>query len=209
MKRLKIIGVIKNFNFESFKDQVRPLSILLTQNYNSLLIRYEGSASAGVENAERLWKEYAANEPFEYSFLDESFDELFRSEQRMGKIFSIFAGLAIFVACLGLFALAAFTSEQRTKEIGIRKVMGASVSSLAVLLSREFTKLVLIAFIPAAAAGWYVSDQWLQSFAYRTPISPWIIIISGIIAILVAWLTVSFQSIKAATSNPVNALRYE
>jgi putative ABC transport system permease protein len=209
MKRLKIIGVIKNFNFESFKDQVRPLSILLTQNSNSLLIRYEGSASAVVENAERLWKEYAANEPFEYSFLDESFDELFRSEQRMGKIFSIFAGLAIFVACLGLFALAAFTSEQRTKEIGIRKVMGASVSSLAVLLSREFTKLVLIAFIPAAAAGWYVSDQWLQSFAYRTPISPWIIIISGIIAILVAWLTVSFQSIKAATSNPVNALRYE
>jgi putative ABC transport system permease protein len=209
MKRLKIIGVIKNFNFESFKDQVRPMSILLAQNSNSLLIRYEGSATTLVEKAEKLWKEYASNEPFEYAFLDESFDELFRSEQRMGKIFSIFAGLAIFVACLGLFALAAFTSEQRTKEIGIRKVMGASVSSLAVLLSREFTKLVLIAFIPAAAAGWYVSDQWLQGFAYRVPMNPLIIIMSGVIAILVAWITVSFQSIKAATSNPVNSLRYE
>ena len=127
----------------------------------------------------------------------------------MGTIFSVFAGLAIFVACLGLFALAAFTAEQRTKEIGIRKVMGASVPSLAVLLSKEFTKLVLIAFVPAAALGWYVSHQWLQGFAYRVDVSPVIIILSGIVAIVVAWITVSFQSIKAATSNPVNALRYE
>lgn len=209
IKKLKVIGIFKNFNFESFKDQVRPLAILLTQNSNSLLIRYEGSSTSLVENVEKLWKEHASNEPFEYAFLDESFDELFRSEQRMGQIFSIFAGLAIFVACLGLFALAAFTSEQRTKEIGIRKVMGASVSSLTVLLSREFTKLVLIAFVPAAAAGWYISNQWLQSFAYRIDVNPLIIVWSGIGAIIVAWLTVSFQSIKAATSNPVDSLRYE
>ena len=114
-----------------------------------------------------------------------------------------------FVACLGLFALAAFTAEQRTKEIGIRKVMGASVSSLAVMLSREFTKLVLIAFLPAAVAGWYVSNHWLESFAYRVTINPVIIISSGVVAIFVAWITVSFQSIKAATSNPINSLRYE
>lgn len=209
VKKLKVIGVIKNFNFESFKDQVRPLAILLAQNSNSLLIRYEGSPTVLLDNVEKLWKDYAANEPFEYSFLDESFDELFRSEQRMGTIFSIFAGLAIFVACLGLFALAAFTSEQRTKEIGIRKVMGASVPSLTVLLSREFTKLVLIAFIPAAIAGWFGSNYWLESFAYRINISPLIIILSGVGAIIVAWLTVSFQSIKAATSNPVDSLRYE
>ena len=208
-KRLKIIGIIKNFNFESFKDKVRPLAIMLTDNSNSLLIRYEGNVNTVMATVEKLWKEHAPNEPFEYAFLDESFDELFRSEQRMGKIFSIFAGLAIFVACLGLFALAAFTSEQRTKEIGIRKVMGASVSSLTVLLSQEFTKLVLMAFVPAAAAGWFISDHWLQGFAYRIHVDPLVIILSGIVAIIVAWLTVSFQSIKAATSNPVESLRYE
>lgn len=209
LRKYKIIGVMKNFNFESFKDQVRPLAILLTQTSGSLLIRYEGSPVSMVEKVETLWKEHAANEPFEYSFLDESFDELFRAEQRMGTIFTIFAGLAIFIACLGLFALAAFTAEQRTKEIGIRKVMGASVPNLAVLLSGEFTKLVLIAFVPAAIAGWYLSNYWLESFAYRIDVSPLIIIISGIAAIVVAWLTVSFQSIKAATSNPVDSLRYE
>jgi putative ABC transport system permease protein len=209
IKRLKIIGVMKNFNFESFKDQVRPMAILLSQNSNTLLIKYEGSASELVSRVEKLWKDHASNEPFEYAFLDESFDELFRSEQRLGTIFTIFAGLAIFVACLGLFALAAFTAEQRTKEIGIRKVMGASVSSLAVMLSKEFTKLVLIAFVPAAFAGWYVSNHWLQGFAYRVTISPAIIITSGILAIILAWITVSFQSIKAATSNPINSLRYE
>jgi putative ABC transport system permease protein len=209
VKRLKIIGVMKNFNFESFKEQVRPMSILLAKNSNSLFIRYEGSPTKLVENVQKLWKQHAANEPFEYVFLDDSFDELFRSEQRMGKIFSIFAGLAIFVACLGLFALAAFTAEQRTKEIGIRKVMGASVPSLAVLLSREFTKLVLIAFVPAGLAGWYVSNNWLQGFAYRIDVDPLIVVLSGLFAIIVAWLTVSFQSIKAATSNPATALRYE
>jgi putative ABC transport system permease protein len=209
IKRLKVIGVMKDFNFESFKAQVRPMGILYAQNSNSLLIRYEGNASALVEKVESLWKEHASNEPFEFTFMDESFDELFRAEQRMGTIFTIFAGLAIFVACLGLFALAAFTAEQRTKEIGIRKVLGASVSNLAVLLSREFTILVLIAFLPAAAFGWYVSNQWLEGFAYRISVSPLILLLSGIVAILVAMITVSFQSIKAATSNPVDSLRYE
>jgi putative ABC transport system permease protein len=209
IKRLRIIGVMKDFAFESFKDKVRPMAILLSENSNTLLIRYEGSANELVRKVEQLWKEHASNEPFEYEFVDESFDELFRAEQRMGTIFSVLAGLAIFVACLGLFALAAFTAEQRTKEIGIRKVMGASVSSLAVLLSREFTKLVLVAFVPAAVAGWYLSNQWLSDFAYRVTISPWIIVFSGVVAIIVAWITVSFQSIKVATSNPVNSLRYE
>ncbi len=209
IKRLKVIGVMRDFNFESFKAQVRPMAILYAQNSNSLLIRYEGNASALVEKVESLWKEHASNEPFEFTFMDESFDELFRAEQRMGTIFTIFAGLAIFVACLGLFALAAFTAEQRTKEIGIRKVLGASVSNLAVLLSREFTILVLIAFLPAAAFGWFVSNQWLEGFAYRISVSPLILLLSGIVAILVAMITVSFQSIKAATSNPVDSLRYE
>ena len=207
--KYRVIGVVKNFNFESFKDQVRPLAMLLTQNSNNLLIRYDGDPSAVVGNVEKLWKQNSANEPFEYTFLDENFDRLFRAEQRMGKLFSVFSSLAIFIACLGLFALAAFTSEQRTKEIGIRKSMGATVFSLTVLLSKEFTKLVVIAFIPAAVLAWYISDTWLSGFAYRVDINPLIFVLSGLVAILIAWLTVSYQSIKAAAANPVESLRYE
>jgi putative ABC transport system permease protein len=206
---LTIIGVVKNFNFESFKTQVRPLSIRLTKNDNNLLVRYEGNPKLLIASVEKLWKQNSTNEPFEYTFLDEEFDNLFRAEQRMGTIFSIFSGLAIFIASLGLFALAAFTSEQRTKEIGIRKAMGASVFGLTVLLSREFTRLVVFAFVPAAAAGWYVSETWLNGFAYRVDVSPWIIVGSGLVALIIAWITVSYQSIKAAGTNPVHALRYE
>ncbi len=209
LDRLKVIGVVKNFNFESFKDQVRPISIRLSNNSNNLLVRYEGNPTELVSKVEKLWKEHSSNEPLEYAFLDQSFDELFRAEQRMGKIFTLFSALAILIACLGLFALAAFTSEQRTKEIGIRKSMGASTISLSVLLSREFTKLVLIAFLPACVLGWYISDMWLQGFAYRIEISPLIFVASGVAAIVIAWLTVSYQSIKAAMANPVSSLRYE
>jgi putative ABC transport system permease protein len=181
----------------------------LTKNADNLLIRYEGNSSAFVTGIEKLWKQYAADEPFEYTFLDENFDRLFRAEQRMGQLFSIFSGLAILIACLGLFALAAFTSEQRTKEIGIRKSMGASVTSLSILLSQEFTKLVVIAFVPAAALAWYISNTWLNGFAYRIEISPLVFVLSGLAAIAIAWLTVSYQSIKAAAANPVDSLRYE
>jgi putative ABC transport system permease protein len=208
-QRFKIIGVIKNFNFESFKEKVRPLSVFLTKDSRNLMVRYEGSSESLVKTVEHLWKEHTADQPFEYAFLDENFDRLFRSEQRMGQLFSIFSCLAIFIACLGLFALAAFTSEQRTKEIGVRKSMGASVYSLTILLSKEFTKLVIIAFVPAALVAWYISDSWLQGFAYRTDLSPLVFVLSGVVAIVIAWLTVSYQSIKAAHANPVESLRYE
>ena len=208
-ENLRVIGVVKDFNFESFKNQVRPLSIRLTKNDNNLLVRYQGSPQALIHSVESLWKQNASNEPFEYTFLDQEFDNLFRAEQRMGTIFSIFSGLAIFIASLGLFALAAFTSEQRTKEIGIRKAMGASVASLALLLSKEFTRLVVFAFVPAAVIGWYVSEEWLSGFAYRIDVSYWVIIGSGLVSIIIAWATVSYQSIKTAGTNPVNALRYE
>jgi putative ABC transport system permease protein len=207
--RYKVIGVMKNFNFESFKNEVRPLAIMLGKDLGNLMIRYHGNSAEALSQVEKLWKEYAAGEPFEYQFMDESFDRLFRAEQRMGTIFGIFSGLAILVASLGLFALAAFTAEQRTKEIGIRKAMGASATSVLLLLSREFTRLVIIAFIPAALAGWYIADSWLQEFAYRIEVSPVIIAASGIIAILIAWITVSVQSLKAARLNPVKSLRYE
>jgi len=208
-QRLKVIGVFRNFNFESFKQQVRPISILLTKTSGSLLIRYEGKSADIVAGVEKLWKQYAANEPFEYSFMDENFDRLFRAEQRMGELFSIFSGLAILIACLGLFALAAFSAEQRTKEIGIRKSMGATVSSLSLLLSVEFIRLVIIAFVPAAALAWYMANSWLSGFAYRINVNPLVFLVSGMVAILIAWLTVSYQSIKAASANPVDSLRYE
>jgi putative ABC transport system permease protein len=208
-RKLKVIGVFKNFNFESFKDQVRPISIILTKNSNTLLIRYDGKSTDIVATAERLWKQYAPNEPFEYSFMDQNFDRLFRSEQRMGQLFSVFSGLAILIACLGLFALAAFTAEQRTKEMGIRKSLGASTVSLNLLMSGEFIRLVIIAFVPAALLGWYVSDTWLTGFVYRIEISPLVFVLSGLTAVVIAWLTVSVQSLKAAAANPVKSLRYE
>ena len=127
----------------------------------------------------------------------------------MGHLFTVFSGLAIFIACLGLFALAAFMAEQRTKEIGIRKAMGATTTGLTLMLSKEFTKLVIIAFIPAAVVAWFVVESWLSDFAYRIEVNPMIFVVSGLIATAIAWFTVSFQSIKAAAANPVDSLRYE
>lgn len=209
MRKYKVIGVMKDFNFESFKTQVRPLAIMLTNSSRNLMVRYTGSPAEVVQKIQGLWKQYANNEPLNYEFLDQSFDKLFRAEQRMGEVFGVFAGLAIFVACLGLFALSAFTSEQRTKEIGIRKAMGASSLGLTILLSKEFTTLVMIAFVPAAVVAWYVSHVWLQGFAYRVDVDPIIVLLSGVAAFVIAWLTVSVQSIKASLANPVNSLRYE
>ncbi len=207
--RLRVIGVIRDFNFESFRDKVRPISVRLTNNAGNMLIRYSGNPQELIASVEDVWKTYAENEPFEYSFLDERFDNLFRGERRMGTIFGIFSGLAVFIACLGLFALAAFTSEQRTKEIGIRKALGATPLNLTLILSAEFIKLVLIAFVPASLVAWYGANEWLAGFSHRTEISPLIFVISGFAAVAISWLTVSFQAIRTAATNPVNSLRYE
>ncbi len=209
IERLKVIGVFKDFNFESQKTQIRPLAIRLTNDSHQLMIRYQGDPERIVTAVGKLWKEQIPGQPYDYSFLDERFDEVFRSEQRMGQLFTVFSGLAIFIACLGLFALAAFIAEQRTKEIGIRKVMGASATGLTLMLSTEFTKLVIIAFLPAAALAWVVVDSWLDEFIYRIDINPLVFIGSGLIATAIAWLTVSLQSLKAAAANPVTSLRYE
>jgi putative ABC transport system permease protein len=206
---IKIIGIIEDFNFESLKTSVRPLVIRLTDVSRFLMVRYEGDPQKVLASIENEWKQMAPGEPFEYTFLDQDFDSLFRSEMRLRDIFLVFSGLAILIACLGLFALAAFTTEQRTKEIGIRKALGASVFSLTFLLSSEFTRLVLIAIIPAIAAGWYLTDWWLNDFVYRTSIGPWVFVGSALLAISIAWLTVAYQSVKAAHFNPVQSLRYE
>lgn len=158
---------------------------------------------------ETIWKKYAPQAPFEYSFLDENFEALFRAEQRMSKIILIFTCLAILIACLGLFGLASFTAEQRSKEISIRKVMGATVTQVMMLLSKDFTKLVVISFIIAIPVTWYGMNQWLQGFAYRINFDAMVVLISGVLAIAIAIFTISFQSLKAAMGNPVDSLRSE
>lgn len=178
-------------------------------DYRNLLVRYEGNPQAVVSAIEGAWKQSASGEPFEYTFLDQDFDELFRAEMRLRNSFTVLAGLTIFIACLGLFALAAFSTEQRTKEVGIRKALGASKLNLTLLLSKEFTMLVGISIVPALALGYYFSQWWLKDFAYRIEVGPLIFVGSALLAIVIAWGTVAYQALKASASNPVDSLRYE
>jgi putative ABC transport system permease protein len=206
---MNVIGVVKDFNFESYKSKIRPMVIRITERSNNLLVRYSGSPEEVVKQSTKLWKEYASGDPFEYEFLDQSFDELFREEQRLGSLFTVFTILAIFIASLGLFALAAFTAEQRTKEIGIRKAMGASVGGITALLSKEFTILVVVAIVLAIVPAYFMLDYWLGQFAYRVDITVAIFAISALGALLIAWVTVGFQAFKAALIKPVDSLRSE
>lgn len=205
-----IIGVVKNFNFESLRHDVGPLCFHLGKSTYLTSFRVNtGNINSLIAQVREKWKAMAPGMPFSYRFLDESFNDMYRSEQRVGKIALIFSVLAIFIACLGLFGLATFIAEQRTKEIGIRKVLGATVQGIAQMLSRDFMILVAIAFIIAAPCAWYTMNKWLQDFAYRTDISWWIFAVAGFAALSIALLTVSFQAIRAALMNPVKSLRTE
>jgi putative ABC transport system permease protein len=208
---LKVIGVLKDFNFMSLRENVRPMGILLGREPNfELAVRLTpGNTKEKIATLEKIYKKYATGSPFEYSFLDQNFDALFRAEQRMSEIILIFTVLAIGIACLGLFGLSTFSAEQRAKEISIRKVMGASVSQLMSLMSRDFTILVLVAFVIATPLAWYSAEHWLQGFANRINIDISTVIISGAVALLIALFTISFQSLKAARENPVKAMRSE
>jgi putative ABC transport system permease protein len=208
---LTVIGVVENFHFESLKENIGSVMLYLSRRPQGLIsFRFQSQdTKAVIELLESRWKAMAPGQPFTYSFLDERFGNMYAAETRLGKIFGIFASFAIIIACLGLFALTAFTAEQRTKEIGIRKVLGASVSSIVVLLSKEFTKLVLISFAVASPVAWWAINKWLEDYQYKVQISWTIYVLSGVVAFLIAWLTMSFQSIRAATSNPVNSLRSE
>ena len=206
---VKIIGVLEDFNYESLKEKVAPLVIRFSDINWSLLIRFTGNPSDIVSKIKAHWETFAPGEPFEYSFMDDDFDALFRSEMRLKNIFTVFSVIAIVIACLGLFALSSFTTEQRKKEIGLRKALGSTVSSLVVLLSKEFTKLVLIAIIPASIVGWLIANWWLKDFAYRIQLDAIIFVGSGLTAIIIGCLTVAYKSIKASISNPIDSLRYE
>ncbi len=208
-----VVGIFEDFNFASLHSEIQPLIVfLVTPDQWSNLITVRLKPGNTIENTgeiEAKWKEMAPGEPFDYSFLDENFYALFKSEKQMGKIFLIFTVLAILIASLGLFGLATFMAEQRSKEIGIRKVMGASVPGMVVLLSKEFTRLVIISIVIAAPAIIFLMKWWLEHFAYKTNIDFMSFLIGGLIALFVSWSTVSYQSIKAAHINPVKALRYE
>ncbi|GAB4027690.1 ABC transporter permease [Spirosoma gilvum] len=207
----RIIGVVNDFAIASVRTQIQPMVLFSVPRYNGMVhVKTTGQrASQAIAAAERLWKKDMPNEPFEYSFLDETYDRMYRAEQRTSQLFSFFAGVAIIVCCLGLFGLAAFTAEQRTKEIGVRKVLGASVGGLVALLSTDFLKLVGLGILIAMPIAWWAMNQWLQNFAYKINIEWWMMVLAGVLAILIAFLTVSYQSIKAAMVNPVKSLRSE
>ncbi|HEY0679355.1 MAG TPA: FtsX-like permease family protein, partial [Chitinophagaceae bacterium] len=187
-----------------------PLCFVLRRNTGLASFKIDGKKIPSIlKEVQAKWKAMAPGMPFNHRFLDESFDEMYRAEQRVSNIALTFSILAIVVACLGLFGLANFISEQRTKEIGIRKVLGLSIQGIVKLLSKDFLKLVIIAFIVAIPVAWYFMHKWLQDFAYRVDISWWIFLMAGFVALMIAMLTVSFQAIKAAMANPIKSLRTE
>jgi putative ABC transport system permease protein len=207
---VNIIGVVKDFHFESLRRNIEPLCFRLGRATGSACFKIAAAHIPEVlKAAEKEWKTMASGKPYSYQFMDESFDRMYRDEQRVGKIAMLFSILAIFIACLGLFGLATFIAEQRTKEIGIRKVMGASTTGLVELLSRDFLKLVLISFMIAVPFSWWCMHTWLQDFAYRINIGWSVFAIAGIAAMFIALLTVSFQAIRAAVANPAKSLRTE
>ncbi|WEK34849.1 MAG: ABC transporter permease [Candidatus Pseudobacter hemicellulosilyticus] len=207
----KIIGVLKDFHYTSLQSDIAPLTLRIEPGaYDKVIANIPAAAApATIATIEKKWKEFFPNRPFSYSFLNDIFDQQYRSEQRFGKLFLNFAILAIFISCLGLLGLASYSTMQRTKEIGIRKVMGASVSNILHLLSSDFLKLVSIAFVIAAPLAGFFMYRWLQDFAYRSQLSWWIFGLAAILALLITVTTISFLAIRAALANPVKSLRAE
>lgn len=206
-----IIGVIKNFNFSSLRNVVTPLGLLLRKDKGNISVRVSSAdIPTVIAQIKNKWKSIApGGHPFDYSFMDEQFNNLYTTEQLTGRIFITFAVLAILIACLGLFGLVTYAAEQRTREIGIRKVLGANISNIVIMIAKDFLKLVLIASIIAFPVAWWGMHKWLQDFAYRVNIGWWVFVVAGVAALVIALLTVSFQAIKAAIANPVKSLRTE
>lgn len=208
----EIVGVLKDFHFEDLHLPIAPYGYNLSSGteFNYLMVHAKpGDVSPLLKSIETSWRKLNPNEPFEYSFLDEDFQKNYIAEERTSSIVAYFTLIAILISCLGLFALATFSAEQRIKEIGVRKVLGASVAGIVTLLSKDFLKLVAIAIVIATPLAWYVMHQWLQDFAYRISLSWWVFVLAGIIAVIIAFITISFQAIRAANANPVKSLRTE
>ncbi|HEY4196666.1 MAG TPA: ABC transporter permease [Mucilaginibacter sp.] len=203
-----VVGVAKDFHFESLHQEIVPMIFLLGSHYNGMSIKIDGhNVQSSIAAIRQAWQHYLPNTPFDFSFLDVKFNQLYRSEQQQGELFTIFSCIAIFIACLGLFGLSAFTITRRLKEIGVRKVLGASINQIVLDLSKDFLKLVIFAALVAIPAAWYLMNKWLSDFASRISISWWILAAAAIIAFVIAFATISFQSVKAAMANPVKSLR--
>jgi putative ABC transport system permease protein len=210
-ERGEIIGVVKNYHFMPFSYEIQPLMLLYNpQNFRYAMIRISGmNIPQTLGSIEKVWNKFAPEYPFEYNFLNEDFEKIYKNEMRMGEVFRYFTFLAVFISCLGLFGLASFMAEQRTKEIGIRKILGASVSGITILLSKEFTKWVVVANAIAWPVAYFAMNKWLQGYAYRVKFSLLTFALAGAVALVISILTVSYQAIRAALANPVESLRYE
>jgi putative ABC transport system permease protein len=214
IKEYTVIGICKDFHFQSLRDEITPLVIQSYELFRNIpgyvAVRIKaGNTHEAIGKIEQKWKEILPAQSFRYSFLNEKMKHEYIEEQRAGKLFTVFSGLAIVIACVGLFGLSAYTTSLRTKEIGVRKVLGSTVGNVVVLLSKDFTRLVLFAFILAVPIGWWMMDQWLSNFAYRIDVSVITFLLAGILALLIALITVSYQSIKAAMVNPIKSLKSE
>ncbi len=204
----RVIGVVQDFHFRSLHERITPLMMTMGGNNGTILVNVKtGDVADLLKTIGNYWRTFGIDVPFTYSFLADDFNAVYRAEQQTGQVLGLFSGLTIFVSCMGLFGLAMFTAESRTKEIGVRKVLGASVTGIVALLSKDFLKLVLVAILIASPLAWYVMSLWLNDFAYKIDIEWWMFAGAGLLAILIALLTVSFQSIKAALMNPVKSLR--
>jgi ABC-type antimicrobial peptide transport system permease subunit len=215
-KPIPIVGVVADFHENSYHDPIRPIAIMdLAQPENSLAIKLAAkgkelsSVKTTLAQVARVWKEIYPKEPFAYQFLDETIAAMYKKEQKTATLMSVATGITIFISCMGLFGLSLFAAGQRTKEIGIRKVLGASVANIATLLSRDFILLIALSLVVASPVAWYIMHRWLEDFAYRAPVPVWVFVLAGGAALLLGLVTVSFQAIKAAMANPVKALRAE
>jgi hypothetical protein len=207
----KIVGVVKDFNFGSLQKDVEPLILRMdASGVNCLLVRVAPDATeAALQATEKLWKEYAPGYPFKYHFLDQNWKDFYKSEQQRGMLFNTLAMLSIFISCLGLFGLSAFSAERRTKELGIRKALGASMPGLIGLVGKEFARLVLIAACIGCPIGWYVMNQWLSKYAFHVSVGTGTLVLAALICMAVSLVTISYHAVKVAGSDPVKSLRYE
>jgi putative ABC transport system permease protein len=211
MYYVNVVGVLKDFHFTSLRSHIKPFAFVsIPRRVANFTIKLStDNIKTTLAQLQRTWKKFSSERPFEYTFLDETYAKLYQSESRFQKVFISLVILGIIIACLGLFGLTTFAAQQRVKEIGIRKVLGASVTSIVSLLSKDFLKLVGISLLVAIPIAWYYMYTWLQDFAYRIDIKWWVFVIAAVIAALVALITISFQAIKAAVANPVTSLRTE